>query len=417
MGTLKFLGGDAAVPTAVSTRSYIQSLLAGNLSQSEVNDIIAARLSEYATKAYTDSQDGQLADSAYIDAADASRLSKSNLNVPGYPFTLDGNGKIPASRIKVSGMQGYPGTTVTAVGGSGATTTSSTAIQTISVADPGQPYRILVFGSVHGGVATDNGAMPQVEVLRGNTRVGIGWGPAESYRMPTDGAVGSRMYASAFTPVNYTESTVGSLWPNRRTTGWTLLGWNPVSSSDYTTTLSGTGNMRIGATMKGVTITAQMAFAGGAIPNGPGGKLKVEAQLVLTRVSGATGEEVLQSGVIENQSSSQFNFSVLNVDVAEADMLTIKVKQSLEAPLGFGFDNGGGFATWAPTITGATNTVTVTPALAPTPSSGEIVVLPVAHSAFTGASTLSVYLGSVGGASVTAYPSPTARITAIPIPA
>lgn len=415
MPTLKFLGGESTAPTSVSIRSYIQDLLAGNLTQSEVNDLIAARLSAYATKTYTDGRDALLADSAFIDAADASRLSRSSLNVPGYPFTLDGNGKIPASRIKVSGMQYYPFTTAAPAGGS-ATTASTATLQNISIPDPGYPYRILVFGTVHGSVATDAGGRPIIEVMRGNTRVGYGYGIAESYQMPAVGSVGSRMYASAFTPVNYTESTVSSLWPNMRTTGWTLLGWNPVSSSDYTTTLSGMGNMRIGATMKGVTITAQMAFAEGVIPNGPGAKLKVEAQLVLTRISGTTGEEVLQSGIFENQSSSQFTFSVPNVNVAEADMLTVKVKQSLEAPLGFGFNNGGGFATWAPDVTGTSNAVTVTPSLAPGVSSGEIVVLPVSHSAFTGASSVVAYL--IGnGTSVSALPAPTARMSAIPIPA
>ncbi len=407
MPTLKFLGGESTAPTSVSIRSYIQDLLAGNLTQSEVNDLIAARLSAYATKTYTDGRDALLADSAFIDAADASRLSRSSLNVPGYPFTLDGNGKIPASRIKVSGMQYYPFTTAAPAGGS-ATTASTATLQNISIPDPGYPYRILVFGTVHGSVATDAGGRPIIEVMRGNTRVGYGYGIAESYQMPAVGSVGSRMYAGAYRP-----PITGFPFANgKMTTGWMDLAWTGVDSADYSTTLSGK-YMQIKATMKGVAITAQMAWSGGVKPADliTPGKLIVEARLFSEKLG------VLASDQSTNMSSGQFNFAVTK-DVTEADMLTVQVKQTLESPTGFTdfWSAPGNFATWAPDGTGTSNAVTVTPPLAPGVSGGEIVVLPVSHSAFTGASSVVAYL--IGnGTSVSALPAPTARMSAIPIPA
>lgn len=424
MATLKFVGGSSNQSNEVMIRSQIQNLLAGNINQAAVDSQITTRLSPYATKAYVDTQDAKLADSAFIDAADNTRLDKNNLNKPGYPFTLDKDGKIPADKIKVTNLQKYPNTAVATSGGGG-TTTSETFLLNLSVPDPGYPYKLLVTGTVSASVSTDTGARPQVIVFRGdNVAVAQGYGISESYQTPAVGSVSSKMYVAApYAP---------PAWPNVVITkpgdllnssiaynsGWQNMSWVPVNTDPYFTSLSGTTYMQATANMSNVSMSASVSFANGFIPNDAlfdnVGKLVAEMQIYSSR-SGTIATSAPSNGRVV---SGTLTASVSNLTVNKGDLFTVQVKQSMYCP--WGTLGLGTFATWAPVGSGVSNTLTMVPGLAAGSSGGEISILPLAlsnQSVISGPTTLSVRLQSSGGVAVTALVAPSPRIMAIPIPA
>lgn len=424
MGTLKFVGGTSSLTNEVSTQSHIQNLLAGNLSQAQVDSQVNTRLTAYATKTYVDTQDAKLADSAFIDAADSTRLAKSNLNKPGYPFTLDSDGKVPKGKIKVSSLQKYPNDTAGGAGGGG-TTSSEIGLLSIPVADPGYAYKLLVTGTVSASVASDNGSFPQVIVSRGDGAVvAAGYGIAEAYQSPALGSASSRMYVAApFIPTAYPNTKIiPAPFLNASvtyTTDWQNLSFVGVNTSPYTTTMSGISYMEAGSDMSGVTLAASMSFANGVIPNDALfdniGKLTAEIRIfsstrgVIVASAPSTGRQV--SGTLTASTSTP-------ITVSRGELFTVQVKQTVYCP--WGTASLGSYATWAPASSGVSNTLTLTPGLAPGMSGGEVTVLPTAlsgQSAITGPTSLSVRLQSPGGTSVTALSSPAPRLMAIPIPA
>ena len=417
MGALKFVGGTRGLPNELSTRGYVQNLLAGGLSQTVVNGQVVTRLSEYATKTYVDSRDGTLADSAFIDAADKTRLAKTALNTPGQPFTLDANGQVPVSKIKAA-LQQYP--TTTAVGASPAsvriTTSSEVNLFSVSVPDPGYPYKLLVTGSVHAGVSTDDFSYPQVSVYRlDGVTVARGYGIAESYQAPQLDSVGSRMLVRPFTPSQYPNTTV---FPRQNTidqtrpplvytTDWLDVSATEVNNAVYSTSLVGGSYLEAQASMNNVTLSAVMQFSFGEVPT-PSGSLIAEMRifspqkgtLAATRSSGTVGAGTLTA-------------TANNVRVTKGDYFTIQVKQTVTASWDL---FPGAYASWAP---GGTNSLTLTPAVAPGLGTGPVSLLPISltnQSTITGPTSLLVWLQSSGGQPVTAYTSPTPRLLAIPIP-
>ena len=423
MGTLKFIGGSTAQSNEVSTFSQIESLLAGNLTLAQVESLINTRLSDYANKTYVDVKDGTLADSAFIDAADALRLDKSKLNLAGYPFKLNSEGKVPADKVKVVSVQKYPKLAASSSGGGG-TTTSEIALLNFSVDDPGYPYKLFVTGTVSGSVASDNGSRPQVFVSRGDgTVVARGYGVAESYQAPALGSASSRMYASgAFTPAEWPNVIVvpAPIFNSSVTyhTDWQNLSWIPENTDPYSTTMSGTTYMQAMSSMENVTISAAVSFANGLPPadsiGANVGTLVCEMQIYSSR-RGVIASAAPSSG---KQTTGTLTAVATGQSVTKGDLFTVQVKQKMYCP--WGTLSLGRLATWAPTGTGVSNTLTLVPGLAAGLSGGEITVLPVAltsQTAITGSTTLSVRLQSSGGTSVTALTAPSPRIMAIPIPA
>lgn len=424
MGTLKFVGGTTSQSNEVSTRSQIESLLAGNLTQPQVTTAINDRLSAYATKEYADTQDRKLADSEFIDTADKTRLNKDDLDKPGFPFRLNADGKVPPDKVKIVSLQKYPNVAAAAVG-TGGSTGSELWLMNLSVPDPGYAYKLLVTGTVSASIAVDNGSRPEVLVSRSdNIVVARGYGISETYQTPALGSGTSRMYVS--TP------TTPSQWPNGVVvipappfnssltyhTDWQNLPFVGVNTDQYATTMSGTTYMVATTDMQNVSLTAQVSFANGeapadAIPPNIG-TLTCQMQIYST-LKGVIASSAPSNG---KQGSSTLTASTASpISVSKNEWFTIQVKQSMYCP--WGTLNVGKFATWAPTGSGTSNTLTMTPGLASGLSGGEISILPVAlgsQSAITGPTTLSVRLQSLGGSRITALGSPSPRIMAIPIP-
>lgn len=429
-GFSPFFGSMVGAPSRVATRGYIQNLLAGNLTQNQVTSQITTRLSGYATKTYVDAQDARLADSAFIDAGDATRLAKANLNRPGYPFTLDSNGKVPTSKVKLTAMQKYPNTAVAAAGGS-ASTTNDVALMTLSVPDPGFRYKLLVTGTMSGSVATDNGARPQVTVYRGDDyAVAQGYGAGESYQTPTVGSVSSKMYVSSpFAPAPYPNGIIthrpelgnSSVSYN---SDWQNLSWIAVNDDAFQTAISGS-MMQAQVNMSNVSLSAFVSYANGRLPSDgiPAdnvGRLTAEMRIYSSR-SGVVAYTSSNGRTVTGTLSSY----VGGLTVYKGDMFTIQVRQSMYCPWGdvpdaFGSNNRGTYATWAPSGSGVSNALTLTPGLAPGASGSEISILPMSFTSqppMTGPTTLYVRLQSPGGMPVSVLSAPSPRIMAIPIPA
>lgn len=411
---LRFVGGSVGDSNEISTKEHIENLLDGNLTQDQVNTIISNRLSAYATKTYVDTKDSQLADSAFIDAQDSSRLDRSQLNQIFMPFTLDGDGKIPARFVKVTDTQKFPSIAVATEGGGG-TTSASTPLLSLSVPDPGYSYKLLVFGTVSAVASADNGLYPYVLVTRtGGQVVARGNGIAEAYQTPAPGAVSSRMYAKPFKPTTSKDSG-GGLQTLTRNSDWQLLSWMPVNSDVYTSTVN-SPYLEATSSMTGVTISANMSFSGGVLAknfiNGEIGSLTAYMQIE-SSVKGTIADALPITAKYGTLTAS-----VSNYNVSKGETFTVKVRQVIEVP--FGSVSASEFATWAPSDTGVSNTLTIVPSLSPNRAGGEITIIPTNlndQSVINGATTLSVVLHSSGGAPVTANSSPVPRISAIPIPA
>lgn len=422
MGTLRFVGGTNGQDNEVSTRSQIQNLLSGNLSQSAVNTAITTRLAQYATKTYVDNQDARLADSAFIDAGDATRLEKKNLDKPGFPLLLDTNGKIPPSRVKITSLQKYPKSAFATSGGGNATS-SEAALMYLSVEDPGFPYKLLVTGTVSGAVGVDTGARPVVTVFRGdNVAIAQGFGISESYQTPAVGSATSKMYVgSPFTPAAWPNVVItkpGDLFNSSisYTSDWQNMSWIAVNNDSFYTMLSG-NYMQATANMSNVTISASVRFANGFIPNDAlvdnVGKLVAEMRIF-------NGRDTIASAVPSSGRTTEgvLTAQATGLTVNKGDIFTVQVKQSMYCP--WGTLGLGTFATWAPTGSGVSNTLTLVPGLAPGSSGGEISILPLAlsgQSAITGQTTVTVRLQSPAGVPVSVLGTPSPRIMAIPIPA
>jgi hypothetical protein len=427
MATLKYVGKSSTGASEVTTQAYVQNLLSGNLTQTQVNNQITTRMADYSTKTYVDSRDALLADSAFIDTADLTRLAKAVLNQPGYPFTVDENGKIPSSKIPggtltPTSLQKYP--KITAVGtGSGATTTSDTGMFTVTVPDPGYPYRVLVAGTVHGQVASDNGSYAKVSVYRGDdVLVAVGNGIAESYQTPALGSLAGRMYVG----VPYTPSYSNAIWTppplfqieTTYTSDWQPLTWVGINNDTYTTTMSGTAYMQAASTMSNVTLSASVSFDNGELP--PDGLSPSTLTPEIRIYSSAKSGPIASSAIPGNLKSTlgTLTATASNISVTKGDLFSVQVKQTIFAP--WGKISHGSFAQWAPSSSGTSNTLTMTPGLAADLSTGEIPILPTAlstQSPITGPTVLSVRLQSSSGAAVSTASTPTPRLTAIPIPA
>lgn len=419
MATLKYVGRTSTGTDEASTRGYIASLLGTNLTQSAVTAAITARLADYASVDDVKAKDNLLADTDFIDAADKTRLALTDLvdryatvDKAGRPFKLIADGKVPPERVRVTTSQRYPNTV--AIGGGGAATTSSeVSLFTVSVPDPGYPYRLLVTGSVYAQVTTDNGSVPRIVVYRAdNALVASGNGVAESYQAPSLGSATSRMFIAAPALPLYSAAIWLGQWSY--TTDWQTVAWSAVNNDTFSTTIEN-NMLKAKSAMTNVKLEAQVSFANGVIPLaglGPG-SLTMEMRIV-----NATKNVVLASATPSNLVTGTLTASADVASVAKDEWFTVQLKQTVVAP--WGSLNPGGFATWAPSSSGVSNTLTLTPGLAPDRPSGEIPILPTSlasQTTISGPTTLSVRLQSSGGVPVTAFSSPAPRLLAIPIPA
>jgi hypothetical protein len=194
MAQLQYVGAAQAATADLVTKGYVSSLTAGAMTQASVDSLINSGLSGRITKSYVDTQDALNATSAFIDAGDAAKLHLSQIGVNNGIAGLDKAGRVEVSRVPVASTQRWPAPFISPAsynGSSVSATTTETQIFTVSVADPGSAYKLLVTGLVDASVATD-GQYPIVNVRQGSTTgpiVASGRGLAETYTGSPHGPV------------------------------------------------------------------------------------------------------------------------------------------------------------------------------------------------------------------------------------
>ena len=181
------LGYDGPDPASgdITNQKYVNTLAARNISQDQVNTLISEGLSLFATKTYVDAQDAQNATEAYIDQQDALRLGLNKVNVNNGVPGLDSKGKVEKARVNIPSTQQYPMAywSPTTYNAGTVTATSESTVYTMTVADPGFPYRLMVTGTVDTTISID-GEWPVIRVREDSiagTIVAIGRGSPESY--------------------------------------------------------------------------------------------------------------------------------------------------------------------------------------------------------------------------------------------
>ena len=177
--------GPAPNPTDITDQKYVNSLLSQNISQGEVSNLITDGLSLFAKKEYVDAQDAQNATQAYIDAGDALRLGLNKVNVNNGVPGLDSKGKVQRARVNIPSTQKYPMAywSPTTYNAGTVSATSETTLYTMTVADPGFPYRLMVTGTVDTTISID-GEWPVIRVREDSasgTIVAVGRGSPEAY--------------------------------------------------------------------------------------------------------------------------------------------------------------------------------------------------------------------------------------------
>lgn len=186
MATLKYVGAAQSAANDLVNDAYVTSLSAGNMSQATVTSMTNAAFASNVLKSYVDAQDALNATAAYVDAGDATRLHLSQIGATNGVVGLLSTGKVEASRLNVASLQRWPKPFISpSAYQSSAVTTAATEAQlfTVSVADPGFVYKLLVSGVVD-GVSSADGQYPMVRVRQGSSTgqlVGRGRGLAEWY--------------------------------------------------------------------------------------------------------------------------------------------------------------------------------------------------------------------------------------------
>lgn len=387
----------------IVTQGYLNAVLASNITQADVDTAIAAKLVPYATDDQVDERDRALASTKFIDEADKTRLAKADLNKPGYPLTLDTDGKIPVALTGIGGSrQRYPRTAWIpgAYNTAAVTSTSEATVFTLNIPDPGFAYKVLVTGSVHGSITADSGEFPKILVYRDSVSgpvVAFGYGVAEAYQSPQVGSQASRAWVSSSL-----RPTV-KMWTGQwsYTSDWLTFGWAAINSSPYVTQLSGSNYVQVLADMTNVTLSAVVAYSGVDVPaSGIGNPSSVKAEIqIFSSNSGILATSPAQTGAAGTCTAT------VVTNVKKGDLLTVKGRQSLYAP--WGSLQPGDFGTWAPGESGTGNTLTLTPAMAPGTATGEIPLIPApldGQSVIPAgtSTTLFVRIRSSGGSAATA---------------
>lgn len=171
MAQLSYKGAALAASSDLAYRPYPTTLKSGDLSTGAVNSLIDTLLTPYVTAAYVHAQDDLLATPVFVDAGDATRIPLSLRGAPSGIAPLDNSGKIPPAFFPVASTQKWnkgpwtpPGYMAEPVSG----VVSETTLYTCPVADPGWPYKLLVFGQADTTVGADD-IYPVINVRVGST--------------------------------------------------------------------------------------------------------------------------------------------------------------------------------------------------------------------------------------------------------
>ncbi|ASZ74787.1 hypothetical protein KHO57_gp117 [Mycobacterium phage Phabba] len=156
MTGLRYVGAPVADDPDLVYQDYVSLLKDEDLTTEQIDAAIESGLGSYVTKSYVEQQDALLADATYINAQDDLRVKLASKDVPNGVAALDATGKVSPNRINAPNSQRYlkgpyvPGAYMGAVDN----ITTSTLF-TMPVADPGYPYRLLVFGEIDAHNSSD----------------------------------------------------------------------------------------------------------------------------------------------------------------------------------------------------------------------------------------------------------------------
>lgn len=244
MVNLTYVGAGPTDDLDISDNAYLLSLRDQNLDTTSVTNLIStgtvdgtghAGLFPYALRSYVDSQDSLNATKAYIDGkyangdpipesdlvnynpygGDAARILKTRIDTSGGPVGLDSLGKLNRAILTIPDAQKWPapGTSPGSYNAAPVTTGGvvgvDSTVYSYTVADPGYPYNLLVFGQVDVSTGADDN-FPVISVRAGDdmTLVGTGYGVAESYGIaPAYDATGVGYNGNA---ANFTFTHTGS---------------------------------------------------------------------------------------------------------------------------------------------------------------------------------------------------------------
>lgn len=158
MGSLRYRGRPVEANPDLSYRGYVDAKKSADLTSDQVDALINSGLTAYADKTYVDAQDAKNATKSYIDGQDNLRLKLANIGIANGIAGLDSTGKIPREFINAPLTQHYArGPWTPSAYNTGYTDlTTETTLYSVTVTDPGYPYRLFVFGEVDLRSSTDS---------------------------------------------------------------------------------------------------------------------------------------------------------------------------------------------------------------------------------------------------------------------
>ncbi len=261
MPPLRYLGtpyvwDETANPNDLVTQSYINTLLANNISSGQVTTQITNDLASYATNAYATTQMAGLATPAYTAAAAANYVHSSTINQINGPVGLDSiTGKVSVGQINGASTQQWPSpfwSPAAYQAASVSATTTPAQLYTVAIPYPGYTYTLMCFGQVDTSVATDNGTFAEVLVRVGSTTgqiVAFGYGSGESYPGPAPGQVAAQAFLNT---------------PSTFTAGYTAIpGWVAFNSGGFSSVMVG-NFLQVPQTMT-ATLSATVGFGAGTL--------------------------------------------------------------------------------------------------------------------------------------------------------
>ena len=203
MATLQYRGAALANPTDLVYQDYMATLKSGDMSTAAIDSAINSGLAGFATTAYVDQQDGFNATKAYVDGTgganpnggDAARIHLTQQNIANGWAPLDANSRVSPVRINLPPTQRWfkgPWTPSAYLSSPISVSSGETTLYpAITVADPGYPYKLMVFGMIDGRSSVD--AEYPIVNIRGDTitgeivAVGAGMADAADTGVPSQG--------------------------------------------------------------------------------------------------------------------------------------------------------------------------------------------------------------------------------------
>ncbi|ACH62207.1 hypothetical protein MYRNA_240 [Mycobacterium phage Myrna] len=206
MAGLRYVGAPVADDPDLVYQDYVRLLKDEDLTTEQIDAVIDSGLGSYATRSYVEQQDALLASSEYINAQDNLRVKLASKDVPNGVAALDATGKVSPNRINAPNSQRYlKGPWVpSAYMGAVDSIAAGTTLFTLPVADPGYPYRLLVFGEIDGHINTDT------EHLGITVNVGSPSGPVVALGRGAQDAQENALAGDDFNRAN--SSNIGAGW-------------------------------------------------------------------------------------------------------------------------------------------------------------------------------------------------------------